>query len=91
MEMDFGGSLLFNKIFGHWKVHVQESAWAGPYSKVQPVAELSSPALPVPLSCSGADNQPKYFSPQVYGAFLPAAAVRLLKFLKHCLTSAFLE
>lgn len=91
LQIVFGGSLLFNKPFGHRKVHIQESAWDGPYSKARPAAELSSPALPVPLSCSGADDPPKYFSPQVYRAFLPAAAVRLLKFFKHCLTSAFLE
>lgn len=79
--MDFGGSLLFDKLFGHREVHVQESAWDGPYSKARPMAELSSPALPVPLSCSGANDHPKYFSLQVYRAFLPATAVRLLKFL----------
>lgn len=89
--MDFGGSLLFDKLFGHREVHVQESAWDGPYSKARPMAELSSPALPVPLSCSGADDHSKYFSLQVYRAFLPATAVRLLKFLKHCLTCAYLE
>lgn len=86
-QTGFGGSLLYNQRFGHWKVCVL--GWSLQQSPAQGRARLPSPPR-VPLLL-GDRHQPKCFSLQVYGAFLPAAAVRLLEFLKHCLTSAFLE
>lgn len=71
LSIDFGGSLLCNEHFEHWKVHVQESVWVDPFGKAQP--GLCSPALPVPHSCLGADDQPRYFSLQVYRAFFASS------------------
>lgn len=50
----------------------------------------SAPASPVPQSCSGEKSSPSIPLCRCTEHFLPAAAVRLFKFLKHCLTSAFL-
>lgn len=83
----WGIDLLFNKLLGT----SVSRRWCG----VDPTAKPcwwqgSAPASPVPQSCSGEKSSPSIPLCRCTEHFLPAAAVRLFKFLKHCLTSAFL-
>lgn len=83
----WGIDLLFNKLLGT----SVSRRWCG----VDPTAKPcwwqgSAPASPMPQSSSGEKSSPSIPLCRCTEHFLPAAAVRLFKFLKHCLTSAFL-